>query len=159
MLKRVFYRKCNETASDEALVQELLSQVDERTLEAYDGSSELPTGAKDASAVESLLLRYLVAEKKSIEQASARLEKQAAWRRGWGTVSEVNSLPAVLPYPPLRPAVGTTTLVAVRLLLAIKSNRQLSGPAPCGCRRMSWQSCSWARSRCSCRLRAAPAAP
>ena len=88
MLKRVFGRSHVPEPDEQALLEPLRSNVGADLLAAFVGSSELPTS--DAAGVDMLLLRYLHAEKRDVAKALARLQKQAAWRRGWGTVSEVN---------------------------------------------------------------------
>ncbi|PRW60436.1 random slug 5-like isoform A [Chlorella sorokiniana] len=70
----------------EALLAELQKQVSEATVQAFAGSSELPNGG--ATERRALLLRYLRAEKLDVASAAQRLERQAAWRRGWGDVTE-----------------------------------------------------------------------
>lgn len=89
MLKRVFGRSAAEEPDEAALLEELRALVDKDTLQVYVGTSEWPSGA-DAE-LDALLLRYLHAEKRSVEKAHARICKQASWRRGFGTPSRVSS--------------------------------------------------------------------
>lgn len=76
-----------EALSETALLRQWQQGVDCATMQAFVGSSELPTGAE--SERESLLLRYIRAEKLSLAKAAQRLEQQAAWRLGFGAVGEV----------------------------------------------------------------------
>jgi DNA-binding transcriptional regulator YbjK len=90
MLKRVFGRSAADEPDEAALLEELRAQVDKDTLQAYSGTSELPSGAEaEPQQLNSLLLRYLHAEKRTVEKALTRLRKQATWRRGFGNPSEV----------------------------------------------------------------------
>lgn len=75
---------------EEALLKRWMAQggLSPAALAAFSGTSELPAGPEPA-AVRGLLLRYLRAEKLDLGKAAARLEAQAAWRQGFGSVAEV----------------------------------------------------------------------
>lgn len=83
-----FSRRSAVRPDAEAELQQLESQVSAATLDALRGTSELPADAGQA-CVRALLRQYLAAEKRDVHSAAQRLEQQAAWRRGFGTVSLV----------------------------------------------------------------------
>ena len=85
-----FSRRSAVRPDAEAELQQLEAQVSAATLDALRGTSELPADAGQAG-VRALLQQYLAAEKHNVHSAAQRLEQQAAWRRGFGTVSLVRS--------------------------------------------------------------------
>lgn len=78
----------DEQALLEALRQELGSV--ESLAAAFAGTSELPPGVAATGGWDHLLLRYLRAEKRNVDRAARRIKEQAAWRHGFGTVTEVS---------------------------------------------------------------------
>lgn len=80
-----FSRHSAAPCDEKAELWQLEAQVSPATLDALNGTSELPADAGQAG-VRALLQRYLAAEKHDVHNAAQRLEQQAAWRRGFGTV-------------------------------------------------------------------------
>ena len=86
----LFRKRDDAPAVDEdALVHELQQLVSPATLELLAGSSDLPQ--LEPAAVACLLRRYLRAEQRSVAKAAKRLERQAAWRASFGSVTQVQS--------------------------------------------------------------------
>ena len=77
----------NEDDAEATLTGQLQELVRVGQLAPLAGTSDLPTGS--SQEVADLLHRYLVAEKRVVAKAAARLQQQAEWRQQTGTVTEV----------------------------------------------------------------------
>lgn len=91
MLKKVFGRATAVAPDEAACLAICRAGVGKDVLAPFEGSSELPAGGDEEETT--LLMRYLRAEKLDAVKALSRLQKQSAWRKGFGRVEEVRFEP------------------------------------------------------------------
>ncbi|KAI3429661.1 hypothetical protein D9Q98_005746 [Chlorella vulgaris] len=126
MLKKVFGRATAVAPDEAACLAICRAGVGKDVLAPFEGSSELPAGGDEEETT--LLMRYLRAEKLDAVKALSRLQKQSAWRKGFGRVEEEDVAPEL--------ALGKVQLQlptdesAGRPLLIIKGRLHRPGVAP-----------------------------